>query len=250
MAEQRYPGATWKPGPTAKIGYSAFGTSGPKRGIVPHSAEGWAANIMPIINDLGRRASWHFTILLDGTAWQHYEVEAHCWHAGDVGDDGGVRANIDLVGIEHEGIAGTRITDAQVDALAKLYRWLQAEHGFGPYETRVTVYEHNWVSDEPTACPSGRIRHSDVKAKITQLEEADIPNDVEEDDDMPFLTFHCTPPPGKGYKRWFLEGGRKHWLASAEDVTALEAAGVISAPVTLTVAQVKAFPGRPNPEDW
>ena len=174
MPEQRYPGAIWKAGPTAKIGYSAFGTSGPKRGIVPHSAEGWAANIMPIINDLGRRASWHFTILLDGTVWQHYEVEAHCWHAGDVGDDGGVRANIDLVGIEHEGIAGTRITDAQVEALAKLYRWLQAEHGFGPYQVRTTVYEHNWVSDEPTACPSGRIRHADVQAKIAQLEEAEM----------------------------------------------------------------------------
>src|SRR3990167_5143917 len=71
-----------------------------------------------------------------------------------------------------------------------------------------------------------------------------------EDEVMPFLTFHCTPPPGKGYKRWFLEGGRKHWLASAEDVTALENAGAIGTPVTLTVAQVKAFPGRPNPEDW
>ena len=172
MPSERCPFAIWTPGPAWKVGYAAYGTSGLKRGIVPHSAEGWMQWIFDYMagrTEALRRASWQFTIDDDGALYQHYEVTAHCWHAGDIGDDGGVRANIDLVGVEHIGRAGTPINDLQIATDVRLYYWLQTEHGFQPYELWRTVYEHGWVSDEPTACPSGRIRHDAIKAKLAEL---------------------------------------------------------------------------------
>lgn len=162
----RCPFAIWRPGPLEKIGYEALGLGwrGPKRGDVKHSAEGEWAGIYSVLDDLNRRASWQFTV---GYDWieQHYDWDVHCWHAGDVDDDGGVRANIDFVGIEHLGLAGTPLTPSQIAMTTRLTVWLANQNG----RTRFARYpapnvsgwwllaEHNQVSDVPTACPSGRV---------------------------------------------------------------------------------------------
>lgn len=157
----RYPQATWRPGPDWKVGYSFQGESGPKRGDVKHSAEGWWDGIHSVL-DGPRTASWHFTIGLDRCE-QHYPIDAYCWHAGDVDDDGAVAANIDLVGIEHLGVAGQPLTPYQIDMTAKISRWCAEQFGldaFARYPTQDgvwTLVEHREVSDVPTSCPSGRI---------------------------------------------------------------------------------------------
>lgn len=156
-------------GPVWKVGYSYQGEQSPKRGVVPHSAEGYLPGLMSALN--GPKAkSWQFSILYDEIL-QHYPVSANCWHAGDVDDDGGVAANIDLVGIEHLGMADDPLMVFQVNALVRLYAWLQKEHGFGAYALRDTVWEHKWVSDDPTSCPSYRIPHTTIARLLQEGEE-------------------------------------------------------------------------------
>src|SRR3990167_3711596 len=110
----RAPFAVWRPGPLAKVGYPGIGYRGPKRGAVCHSAEGTSWDVMhDLIDSLARRASWQLTIGYDHIE-QHYEYDYHCWHGGHTDDDGSVRANIDLVGIEGLGVAGGPLTPYQV----------------------------------------------------------------------------------------------------------------------------------------
>ncbi|KKM92789.1 hypothetical protein LCGC14_1215000 [marine sediment metagenome] len=155
------PGAVRRHGPPVKVGYTS-GASGPKRGDVKHSAEGGWGGIHAVLDDLSRSASFQFTVGYDRFE-QHYPYNAHCWHAGDADDDGGVAANIDLVGIEHLGMAGTPLTDYQVAATVQISEWCAAQEGiteFARYPEQAgvwTLVEHNEVSDVPTACPSGRI---------------------------------------------------------------------------------------------
>lgn len=161
-------------GPARKSGYSAF-LPGAKRGEVKHSAEGGWVGLYSVLFDLDRRSSWHFTI--GEHIEQHYPVSAHTWHAGDIGDDQGVRANIELVGIEHLGVAGTPLTERQTYLTTKLTRWLMETQGYSQ-ATRWTqnapggvwlLTEHNQVSDDPTSCPSGRIPWAYI---LNQLQEA------------------------------------------------------------------------------
>lgn len=195
MASLWMPGAEKRPGPVAKIGYPAFGNKGPKRGDVKHSAEGTAAGLLVVLNG-ARRASWHFSVLKDGTIWQHYPINAHCWHAGDVDDDGGVKANVELVGIEHEGVAGQRLTAAQVEATLKITRYCAnyfdrlgsyARYPIMPADGW-TLVEHNEVSDTYTACPSDRIPWTEI---ISELE----------DDMTTYKLFHTWGPA----KLWLLQ---------------------------------------------
>lgn len=148
-------------GPPVKVGYPES-ASGPKRGDVKHSAEGGWDGIHAVLADLSRQASWQFSVGYDCIE-QHYPYIAHCWHAGDTDDDGGVAANIDLVGIEHLGVAGTPLTDYQVAATVQISEWCAEQEGitgFARYPEQAGVWtlaEHNEVSNVATACPSGRI---------------------------------------------------------------------------------------------
>lgn len=148
-------------GPPSKAGYPQFPVAIPMRGEVKHSAEGGWDGAHAVLDDLNRRSSWHFTIGYDRVE-QHYSLASKCWHAGDVGDDQGVRANLELWGTEHLGVAGEPLTDYQVAATVKLTQALMREAGLATAH-RSTAYgafalpEHKEVSDLPTACPSGRI---------------------------------------------------------------------------------------------
>lgn len=167
------PFAIRRPGPLWKQGYPGVGVAGPKRGDVKHSAEGTNWDVIHDLLDGQARKSWQFTVGYDRTE-QHYPFMAHCWHAGDADDDGGVRANIDLVGIEHLGVAGDPLTDYQVEMTVKITRWCAEQSNrtrYARYPTQLGVWtlaEHNQVSDTATACPSGRIRWLRI---IAALEE-------------------------------------------------------------------------------
>ena len=182
MAELWAPFAIKKPGPADKVGYEAlgFGVKGPKKGDVKHSAEGSAAGLLTVLHG-ARRASWHFSVLY-GAVWQHYPINAHCWHAGDTDDDGGVRANIELVGIEHEGMAGFELTDYQVEMTVEITKFcaefFDRTASYERYPVMPadgwTLVEHNEVSNVPTACPSGRIPWEYVMEGLVTQEVEDM----------------------------------------------------------------------------
>ena len=160
-----YPRAVQYRGPAWKHGYPQYGRDSIKRGSVWHSAEGNSLDVMHDILDGSRRASWHFTVgktPSDGVE-QHYPLDANCWHAGDVDDDGAVRANIDLVGIEFMGVAGEPLTSFQLTEGVAITQFCAGEMGFDRFSLypkqgfNWTLAEHNMVSDIPTACPSGRV---------------------------------------------------------------------------------------------
>jgi len=138
--------ATRRDGPANKV----YSQANRQEGIVLHSVEGWLAGAFGELDKTERQASWHFTLGLDGTLYQHYRLVASCWASGNV------EANTRYVAMESEGIAGTPLNEAQV-ATAK--RLLQ-ELGFA--KRGVDIWEHREVWDlsepnaGPTACPSDR----------------------------------------------------------------------------------------------
>ena len=181
MASLWMPGAIIVPGHPDKIGYQrlGFGSRGPKRGDVKHSAEGWATYLKFLIETRLAIKSWHFTVLLDGTIWQHYPIDAHCWHAGDTDDDDDVRANIELVGIEHEGLVGQPLTAEQTQATVEITQfcaeYFERSAAYARFPVQPsdgwTLVEHTEVSNAFTACPSDRIPWDDI---LELLEEDDM----------------------------------------------------------------------------
>jgi N-acetyl-anhydromuramyl-L-alanine amidase AmpD len=111
---------------------------------------------------------------------QHYPISAYCWHAGDVDDDGGVAANIDLVGIEHLGMAGQPLTAYQIEMTTKITQFCADQYGlrdFARYPTQRDVWtlaEHKEVSDVYTECPSNRIPWSLIIGGLRTEEEEDM----------------------------------------------------------------------------
>jgi hypothetical protein len=101
-------------------------------------------------------------VLLDGTRWDHYDIEDVCWINGNK------PANIKGFGVEFEGVKGTPITDAQVKAGADIYRALLAvcPNLKGPVLGE-GFEEHRRVSGGATTCPNDRIRWNDIAALIT-----------------------------------------------------------------------------------
>lgn len=131
-------------------------------GVVLHSMAGSypAAKARLFSTD---RASWHFSVLEDGTVIQHYDIWTVCWHAG-------YTANTRYIGIEHEGV-GPPITEAQVKASAKLVRWLGQQLGWPrfQYARDGQLQEHNWWM--ATACPAGRIPWERYIQELTEVDE-------------------------------------------------------------------------------
>ena len=201
MAELWCPFAVRRDGPHIKTGY-ASGQIAPKRGEVKHSAEGYWPGIYSALDSLEQDAqgyykhgSWHFTVGFDRVE-QHFAVNVNCWHGGDTDDDGAVRANIDLVGMEHLGMAGTPLTPYQVEMTARLSVWSAEQFGrsrfrrfdgWDPDEPGLWLLaEHTQVSNTYTACPSNRIPWGLVQLKITEL--------TEEEDMKPYLIAEAGAP--------------------------------------------------------
>lgn len=96
MAETWLPWCIKRPGP-AKGGYDGnnFRSLTEIEGEVKHSTEGSLAAAFGELDRLIREASWHFTIDIDGTVYQHYPLEWIAWHCGGPGDR---RADTSLIG--------------------------------------------------------------------------------------------------------------------------------------------------------
>jgi hypothetical protein len=152
------------PGLAEKTGYSGKDKTHAKVGVVLHTME---YESTPEWNDAttlhnalfsGREASWTFSIckFMNGSIlYQHYPLDAVTWHAGYQG-------NLWLIGIETEGIAPGKFTEAQFALLVKTLRWVKEEHGWlkwwgigdrtfqlskldQPLNERGWLFEHNAV---------------------------------------------------------------------------------------------------------
>ena len=157
-----------RPGPAAKTGYGVSRIHA-KDGIVEHSAEGYEAGMLMVLDGSQYIQSWHASIMKDGRLLQHYPWNTICYHAGNR------PMNERKIGVEHEGIAGEPLTEAQIVTSVSLARELSRTFGF-PMARGVGLHEHNEVvtlyspNAGPTACPSGRIpweRYTELEDDMT-----------------------------------------------------------------------------------
>ena len=170
----RYPAATWRPGPLEKTGYPGIPHRTGK-GAVLHSMEGPLAAGLGELDRLDRRASWCFSNPKTGPLLQHFEHDTVTWHGG------GVQANSQFIGIEHEGVAGQQLTENQITNVVGLLRWLGDVESWPGFERQVTLWEHNEMTrfgSAPTACPSHRIPWDRIIAELeddmTDAEKAEL----------------------------------------------------------------------------
>lgn len=86
----------------------------PVTGIVLHSAEGYADNLLNLA--VNGPLSWHLSNLMDGRVFQHFPLTAQCWHA--------TKFNPDYVGMENEGVFTVErsLNQAQIDNAARVIR--------------------------------------------------------------------------------------------------------------------------------
>lgn len=122
-------------------------------GVVLHSMEGYIAAALAEIDDVNVPLSWHFSIDKQGIVYQHYDLSASCWHAGSHAQN-----NL-LIGVEHEGITGEPLTEAQAQASVELVKWIASECGWALARdgANKTLWEHREIPAANTTCPNGRI---------------------------------------------------------------------------------------------
>lgn len=165
MAEIWYPGAKRIPGPPNRVS----GPQRPKHGVVIHSMVGTARPTDP-----GQQNSWQFGIFQDGTVEQYYAVTAWCWHSGDRDDPGSdISNNEDLFGIEEEGgpvgDESEPWTGPQLRSTARLVVWGIREDHIRDLELLSGLWEHNWIPEASTACPSNRNPWGLLGPMVTRL---------------------------------------------------------------------------------
>lgn len=158
---------TWCPFAIRRLGLSWKVGSGRNRaeGAVYHSMVGGLVGAWARL-DSDDRVSWHFSVAKDGRIYQHYPLESICWHAGSR------EQNERLIGIEHEGgppdNPSEPLTEPQLQASARLSRWLMEQLSWPEFRVGVQALEHNWIY--PTACPSGRIPWDRLRALVSGQE--------------------------------------------------------------------------------
>lgn len=198
----RHDGPGWKQGYPGIPGRSLQQVDGDMK----HSAEGSYTQLLQIIQNSPRQASWHFSVAKNGTTAQHYPLESITWHCGVKGtlsthDE--IVGNVGLVGIEHAGFAGETLTAPQITATVRLTEDIRARCAAGvhPPELARNLWEHNWLRN--TACPSNRIPWPIIINALNAVPTppAPTPPPPVEEDDMKYVAF----PPHKAI--YALTGG-------------------------------------------
>jgi hypothetical protein len=134
-----------------------WGWNNPNDGAVLHSAVG---NFNGQTPSTLSSVSWHLSVCKTGELWQHYPLNAQCWHGGNS------YYNHYTIGIEHEGGGprwqgdegnfGEPLTQAQINTDVRLLKEISMAGSWVPRRAEPrTLYEHN--ERQATACPSGRI---------------------------------------------------------------------------------------------
>lgn len=158
---QWHPRAIIYPGPARKQGGYGIPNIRISKGVVGHSAEGPLTALISVLDNLGRQASWHFSVPYNGEFIQHYPLSAMTWGAGGY-------ANKRWANVEFEGRAGEPLTPAQVDAFIDIISWMDSVEDWGRFvlaKDTGTLHEHRWYM--PTACPSNRIPWQEIIRRLT-----------------------------------------------------------------------------------
>lgn len=116
----RFACATWRP-----ISHNIGGTLSPSLGLVLHHQAG-NGSLVSYFNNPATKASAHFWVSKSGQIEQMVDTGQVAWH-------GRAALNPRYAGVETEGCPGGRdepLTDAQVDALARLYAEGHRVHGW------------------------------------------------------------------------------------------------------------------------
>lgn len=186
------PDAVRLDGPEAKTGYDGVQKTHAKVGVVLHTME---YESTPEWNDAKtlynalfstREASWTFSIckFMNGAIlFQHYPLDAVCWAQGKQG-------NLWLIGIETEGIAPGKFTEAQYELLVKLLKWIKEAQGWikwdgigdrdfvlelAAQDRSTWLFEHNAVPGAPaTNCAVFTHQQVDASRLLNDLQGGDM----------------------------------------------------------------------------
>lgn len=110
----RMPGVDWVPSPNHNTGE----TTRPPRGLVLHTADGTYEGTVAWQADPASQVSSFFVTAKDGRITQCVDLDDRAWTQGT--------GNADWIGIENEGHGeqGDALTDAQLDAIARIYAFV------------------------------------------------------------------------------------------------------------------------------
>lgn len=151
------------------------------RGLVFHSAEGFAATMLSPTSQWGYYSAaypWHLSNLLDGRLIQHHSFFVRCWH--------GSAFNQEYVGMEHEGrtpegaTVGPVLNEAQIANAVRVAADLGEWKGWTPrrptsaMDLTATLYEHNETvrfGGTGTQCPSHRIPWDEIMRRLAMPDE-------------------------------------------------------------------------------
>lgn len=139
--------------------------------IVNHSAEGWRPALV-LGHRPGQSASWTFSVMQNGDLYQHLPLEKLAYTSGSY------EANRDGIGREHEGVAGTLITPAQVQTDLRLDAELKVLcPNLRPLVKGQGYREHSELTNGVTSCPSGRIQPLYEATQITPEDHMGLTDD-------------------------------------------------------------------------
>ncbi|MFC9295032.1 N-acetylmuramoyl-L-alanine amidase [Streptomyces sp. NPDC057011] len=113
----------WMPGATTKpilLNFSV-GERDAQRGLILHVQEG-KGSLYQQFSEPQQRSSSHFWVSLEGEIEQYVSVLDQAWTQ--------VAGNSSWASVETAGFAAQPLTEAQVDAVARIYAWGAAEHGW------------------------------------------------------------------------------------------------------------------------
>lgn len=167
-------------------GKSGFNSgTNPVKGIVFHSAEGWATTLLDPKSQWGYYSAqypWHFSNLLDGRLFQHYPLTLRCWHGSAFNDN--------YVGVEDEGVSkapgdGPPLNAGQIANAQMIIAEVSAWKGWQPKrpafagDKTATLYEHKetvWFGGTSTSCPNNRIPWDKILggSPVTPEEELEL----------------------------------------------------------------------------
>ncbi|MFD5142740.1 N-acetylmuramoyl-L-alanine amidase [Streptomyces sp. NPDC058401] len=119
------PASGWMPG-VAKMPLErnfVHGDRDAQRGLVLHVQEG-EGSLHERFNTPGIKTSSHFWVSRDGETEQYVSVLDRAWAQVD--------GNGSWASVETSGFATRPLTEAQVDAVARIYAWGAASHGWPP----------------------------------------------------------------------------------------------------------------------
>lgn len=161
-----YPPAIQHRGPADKI----WPDANARAGVILHSMEGFIGPALAELDNESVQLSWHFSVAADGTVYQHYDLEQSPWHAGTHAQ------NARLIGVEHEGVQGTPLTEPQIAASLALVEWIGEQCGWPLVRdgANKTLWEHHEVPGANTTCPNGRIPWSRYMPDANHADNYDI----------------------------------------------------------------------------